>query len=61
VKAGEKLNMTAEAVAKQSVDAMFGRKKELITGFVNKLGAFFVWLLPKSLTEKTAASIYMED
>jgi short-subunit dehydrogenase len=61
VKAGEKLNMTAEAVAKQSVDAMFGRKKELITGFVNKLGAFFVWLLPKSLTEKTAASIYIED
>jgi short-subunit dehydrogenase len=61
VKAGEKLNMTAEAVARQSVDAMFSRKKEIITGFVNKLGAFFVWLLPKSLTEKTAASIYMED
>lgn len=61
VKAGEKLNMTAEAVARQAVDAMFSRKKEIITGFVNKLGAFFVWLLPKSLTEKTAASIYIED
>ncbi len=61
VKAGEKLNMTPEAVAKIAVDAMFARKTETITGFVNKLGAFFVWLLPKKLTEKTAAGIYGLD
>jgi short-subunit dehydrogenase len=58
VKAGEKLNMTAEAVAKLAIDAMFAGKTEIITGFINKLGAFFVWLLPKKLTETTAAGIY---
>jgi short-subunit dehydrogenase len=58
VKAGERLNMTAEAVAKIAITAMFARKKEVITGFVNKLGALLVWLLPKKLVETTAASIY---
>ncbi len=61
VKAGEKLNMTAEAVARQAVNAMFARKTEVITGFVNRLGAFLVWLLPKKLTEKTAAGIYSQE
>lgn len=58
VRAGEKLNMTPNAVAKLAVNAMYARKTELITGFVNKLGAFFVWLLPKKLAERTAASLY---
>jgi len=58
VRAGEKLNMTPEAVARLAVNAMYARKTEIITGFVNKLGAFFVWLLPKKLAEKTAASLY---
>jgi short-subunit dehydrogenase len=58
VRAGEKLNMSPEAVAKLAVNAMYARKTEIITGFVNKLGAFFVWLLPKKLAEKTAASLY---
>jgi short-subunit dehydrogenase len=58
VKAGEKLNMTPKAVAKLAVAAMFARKTEIVTGFVNKLGAFLVWLLPKKLAEKTAAGIY---
>ncbi|MES2329579.1 MAG: SDR family oxidoreductase [Bacteroidota bacterium] len=61
VKAGEKLNMTPKAVAKLAVDAMFARKTEIITGFVNKLGAFLVWLLPKKLAEKTAAGLYEID
>ena len=61
VKAGEKLNMTAEAVAKQAIIAMFARKTEIITGFVNRLGAFLVWLLPKKLAERTAAAIYEID
>ena len=61
VKAGEKLNMTPSAVAKLAVNAMFSGKTELITGLVNKVGAFFVWLLPKKLTETTAAGIYGMD
>lgn len=61
VKAGEKLNMTAEAVAKQAVDAMIAEEAEIITGFVNKLGAFLVWLLPKKLAEKMASGIYSQE
>lgn len=58
LKASAKLNMKAEAVAALAVNAMFEKKAETITGFINKLGAFFVWLLPKNLVEKTAAQIY---
>ena len=61
VKAGEKLNMTAEAVAKLAVNAMFARKTETITGFINQLGTFLVWLLPKKLVETSAAGIYKKD
>ncbi len=61
VKAGEKLNMSAEAVAKISVNAMFAQKTEVIIGLVNKLGAALVWLLPKKLAETTAAGLYKED
>jgi uncharacterized protein len=57
-KAAQKVTMTAEDVARQSVDAMFSGKTEHITGFVNKLGAFAAWLLPKSFIENTAAGIY---
>lgn len=60
-KAGEKLNMTSEAVAKMAIDAMFAGKTEKITGFINQLGAFLVWLLPKKLAEKIAAGIYSQD
>lgn len=58
IKAGEKLNMTPEAVAKIAIDAMYAGKAEVVTGFVNKLGVFFSWLLPKRLAEMTAAGIY---
>ena len=61
VKAGEKLNMTPGAVARIAVDAMYARKTETITGFINKLGAALVWLLPKKLAEKTASGIYNID
>lgn len=53
-----KLHMSPAAVATIAVHAMFSGKREVITGFVNKLGAFLVWLLPKSFVEKTAAKIY---
>jgi len=61
LKAAEKLNMTPKAVAKIAVDAMFARKTEIVTGFINKVGAFLVWLLPKGLAEKTAAGLYEMD
>ncbi|NCT92962.1 MAG: SDR family oxidoreductase [Chitinophagaceae bacterium] len=61
LKAAEKVNMTPEAVARLAVNAMFARKPELITGWVNKLGAFLVWLLPDFISEKAAASIYELD
>ncbi|MEI8074990.1 MAG: SDR family oxidoreductase [Bacteroidota bacterium] len=60
-KAGEKLNMSANEVARIAIDTMLAGKTEKITGFINQLGAAFVWLLPKILVEKTAAGIYSQD
>lgn len=57
-KAAEKVNMTPEAVAKIAVNAMYQKKPEVITGAINKLGAFVSWLLPKSLVERTAMKVY---
>jgi short-subunit dehydrogenase len=59
-KAASKLNMSANEVAKLAIKAMYAEKTEVITGFVNKSGAFFAWLLPKKWVEKTAAGIYKE-
>jgi hypothetical protein len=42
------------------VEGMFAGKAEVITGFINKLGAILVWLLPKTLVETTAMKIYIE-
>ncbi len=58
LKTAEKVNMTPEAVANIAVTALFNKNPEVITGFINKLGAFFVWLLPKKLAESIAASLY---
>lgn len=57
-KTAQKFEMKAETVAKIAIDSMFQGKTEVITGFLNKLQGFFVWLLPKKFIEKTAASIY---
>lgn len=56
--AAKKVTMTAESVAKIAVDGMFAKKPEVITGFINKLGAFLAWLAPKSISEKIAKGIY---
>jgi len=58
LKAADKVNMTPEAVALIAVNSMFAGKAEVITGLLNKVGAFFVWLLPKGLVERTAMKIY---
>lgn len=61
VKAGQKLNMTPQAVARIAVKAMYAGKTEVITGLVNKVGAALAWLLPKKLTESTAAGLYKKE
>ncbi|MEO7264543.1 MAG: SDR family oxidoreductase [Ferruginibacter sp.] len=58
LKLAARVNMTPAAVAKIAVHKMFKKQPEIITGTINKLGAFFAWLLPKKLVEKSAASIY---
>ena len=58
LKTAQKFQMQPEDVAKQSVEAMFSRKTEVITGMLNRLSASFAWLLPKKIVEKTAAGIY---
>ncbi len=58
IKAGEKVNMRPEEVAAIAVNSMFNNKTEIVTGFINKLGVFLVWLAPKKLSEKVAANLY---
>ena len=57
-KAAEKVTMTPAQVAKLAVDGMFAKKQEVITGFINKLGAFLAWVAPKAISEKVAKGIY---
>lgn len=56
----EKVNMSPESVALLATRAMFARKGEVITGFINKVGATLAWLLPKSFIERTVGKIYEE-
>ena len=58
MKAAEKFNMTPETVAAHAVKGMLAGKTEVITGFINKLGAAMAWLLPKTMVERTAMKIY---
>lgn len=58
LKAAAKFNMSPQVVASMAVKAMLAGKAEVITGFVNKLGAAMAWLLPKRLVERTAMKIY---
>lgn len=57
-KAAERVNMKPEDVAQQAVEATLAGKAEVVTGVLNKLGKFMAWLLPKSIVESTAGSIY---
>lgn len=58
LKTAEKVSMTPEAVAKIAVNSMFKEKTEVLAGFITKATVFFVKLLPKKFTEKTAANFY---
>ncbi|MEY4382677.1 MAG: hypothetical protein RI995_219 [Bacteroidota bacterium] len=57
-KAAQKVTMTPEEVALMSVKGMFAEKPEVITGFINKLGAALAWVAPKKISEKVAMGIY---
>jgi uncharacterized protein len=57
-KAARQINMTTEAVASLAVAAMLAGRAEVITGLLNRVGAWAAWLLPKSFIERTAGSIY---
>lgn len=57
-KAAARFNMSPESVARIAVKSLFNHKAEVITGGMNKLSAFFAWLLPKSLVEGIAKKLY---
>jgi short-subunit dehydrogenase len=60
LKLSKMFNMQPERVAAIAVKKLFADRAEVIVGFINKLSVFFVWLFPKSFSEKLAAKIYDE-
>lgn len=58
VKMAKKVNMQPDAVAQYALRAMYAKKVEAMPGLLNRVTTFFVWLLPKSISEKMAADIY---
>jgi len=54
----EKFNMSPDQVAELSLHGMFRKKAEIIPGFLNKLSAVGVWMLPKALIERITAGLY---
>ena len=58
LKIAARFNMTPESVARITVRAMLHKRTEVITGAVNKFGAFLAWILPKKFVEHKIAGIY---
>ncbi|UKJ09209.1 SDR family NAD(P)-dependent oxidoreductase [Solitalea lacus] len=54
----DKMALSAETVARIAVKGMFNGRKELIPGLSNQFTALMVRLLPKSVIEQIAASLY---
>jgi hypothetical protein len=57
-KTAERFSMSPQKVARIAVDSLFRRKPEVITGGMNKLSAFFAWLIPKPVVEGIAMKLY---
>jgi hypothetical protein len=57
-KKAKQVEMTPEQVAKIAIKGMFNGKAEIIPGFINWISAMASYVLPKSVTENIAASIY---
>ena len=58
LKTAKKVNMRSEQVGSIAVKSMLAGRAEVVTGVLNKITAFAVWLLPKGFIEKTAMKIY---
>lgn len=57
-KMAKKTALSAAVVAREAVDALFRRKRQVTPGFSNRLTAWAVKHLPKSWVEKIIASLY---
>jgi uncharacterized protein len=57
-KMAERFNMLPATVAQIAVEGLFRRRPEIITGGMNKLNAFFAWVLPKTIVEGVAKKLY---
>jgi len=57
-KKAEKFSMTSDKVAKIGLKGMFAKKAEIIPGFVNWISVQLTYLIPKSIPEKIAESLY---
>lgn len=58
LKLAKKLNMQPGDVAAIALRSMFAKRTETVPGFINKLGVFMAWLLPKKLVEKSTGNLY---
>lgn len=58
LKAAAKISMKPETVANMAVNSMFKERSEVLTGFITRATVFFVKLLPKKFSERTAAKFY---
>jgi short-subunit dehydrogenase len=58
IKAAKTFNMSPQKVAEAAVSAMVSKKTESTIGFINKIGQFLVWLMPKKISEQAAGNIY---
>jgi uncharacterized protein len=61
MKQANKFNMKADVVAEFGINAMLKGKAEVIPGFANKFGAFSNRIMPKSVVEGVAKSIYSPE
>jgi short-subunit dehydrogenase len=57
-KTAQRFNMSPQTVARIAIDSLFRHKPEVITGGMNKLSAFFAWLLPKPVVEGIGMKLY---
>jgi short-subunit dehydrogenase len=58
LKTAAKIAMSPEQVAEIAVNSLLKGKAEVLTGFITKATVFFVKLLPKKISERTAAKFY---
>jgi uncharacterized protein len=58
LKTAEKIAMSPEQVARIAINSLLKGKAEVLTGFITKATVFFVKLLPKKISERTAAKFY---